>query len=348
MNTPHVRNFDLNLLRVFVALLDEGSVTRASARLGVTQSAVSHALNRLRYGLEDELFVRGPAGMQPTLRAAELAPRIRQGLAQLQSTLAPATFDPADTDRHFVIAAGSYAASVLLPGVVARVQAEAPGASILVRTARKGVVEGLDAGRSDLIVGLFGRTPARFDSEALIRDRLVWIVRTGHPAAREPLTIETLAALPHIALTVDDEADMIHGAVLEHGVERQMALDDGVLTEAFAARGLARNIALTLPDLHSTLAIVASSDMTAQAPQGMVQVFGKALGLTAMEPPYPSPPRDVLALWRKDNDGPALQWLRGLLREAGAAFNMRTTQSAAPPGRQGPSFATAAGRPRRD
>jgi DNA-binding transcriptional LysR family regulator len=323
MNMPHLRTLDLNLLRVFLALLDEGSVTRAGARLGVTQSAVSHALNRLRYGLEDELFVRGPSGMQPTARAAEIAPRLRQGLAHLQAALAPASFDPADTDRHFVIAAGAYSASVLLPEVIARVQAEAPRASIQVRGAFKGVVEELDAGRSDLVIGAFGRTPDRFDCEVLFRDRLVWVLRADHPAAAQPLTIESLAALPHLVVAAADAADMIQGSVLEHGVERRVAMDDNVLSDELAARGLDRVVALTLPDMHSALAIVARSDMATAAPRGLAQVFGEALGLKTMEPPYPSPPRDIVALWRKDHDGPALQWLRGLLREAGAAFMER-------------------------
>jgi len=116
MNTTHIRSLDLNLLRIFVALLEEGSVTRAGARLGLTQSAVSHALNRLRYGLQDDLFVRGPSGMQPTARAREIAPRVRQGLAQLQAALAPADFTPTVTDRRFVVSAGPYPSSVLLPG----------------------------------------------------------------------------------------------------------------------------------------------------------------------------------------------------------------------------------------
>jgi DNA-binding transcriptional LysR family regulator len=322
MNMPHLRTLDLNLLRVFLALVDEGSVTKAGTRLGLTQSAVSHALNRLRYALDDELFVRGPSGMQPTARALEIAPRLRQGMGQLQIALAPAAFDPAETDRDFVIAAGPYSASVLLPEVIGRVREIAPHASIRVRSPSRGAVEELDAGRSDLVIGIFGRTPERFDSEPLFRDRMVWVLRQGHPAAGRPLTLEALAELTHLVVATVDAADTIKGAVLEQGVERRVAVDDDV-DEAFAAHGLVRKVGLTLPDMHSALAIVARSDMTTSAPRGLVQVFGPALGLTAVEPPYPSPPRDIVGLWRKDNDGPALQWLRGLLREAGTRFNAR-------------------------
>src|SRR5580692_3248575 len=126
MSDIHFHTIDLNLLRLFDALVEERSVTRAGARLGVTQSAVSHALNRLRHILQDELFIRGPDGMRPTARAEEIAPRLRHGLNQLQQALAPTSFSPADTQRRFTIAAGAYIGTVLMPGVVARLRPAAP------------------------------------------------------------------------------------------------------------------------------------------------------------------------------------------------------------------------------
>src|SRR5579871_4711653 len=103
MHDVHFASLDLNLLRVFDAMADEHSVTRAGARLGLSQSAVSHALGRLRAMLEDPLFVRGPEGMRPTPLALEIAPRLRQGLVQLQEALSPTAFDPAQTARRFTI-----------------------------------------------------------------------------------------------------------------------------------------------------------------------------------------------------------------------------------------------------
>src|ERR1700744_2582643 len=104
---------DLNLLRVFDVLREERSVTRAGARLGLTQSAVSHALNRLRYTLEDDLFVRGPAGMQPTPRAVEMGPQVHAALNQLASALAPSDFHALTTERRFTVVAGPYASAVV-------------------------------------------------------------------------------------------------------------------------------------------------------------------------------------------------------------------------------------------
>jgi len=130
MSDVHFHSIDLNLLRLFDALAEERSVTRAGARLGLTQSAVSHALNRLRHVLADELFVRGPDGMRPTARAEEIAPRLRQGLHQLQLALAPTSFAPADTQRRFAIAAAAYTCTVLMPGVVSRLRSAAPAAEL--------------------------------------------------------------------------------------------------------------------------------------------------------------------------------------------------------------------------
>jgi DNA-binding transcriptional LysR family regulator len=319
MNAPHLRTLDLNLLRVFVALLDEGNVTRAGVRLGLTQSAVSHALNRLRYTLGDELFIRGPSGMQPTPRAGEIAPRIRAGLAQLQAALAPAEFDPAETDRCFVIAAGAYVASVLMPAVAARLEAEAPQASIRLRNLEGPIAEELDTGRCDLAITMFGRTPTRFASERVFDDTIVWVMRRDHPCANQPLTLDLLAALPQLAVVSGDVPDHVPGLVVELGLARRVVLDDGA-SEHLAARGLQRQVRLTVADTHSAMAVAARSDMITATPRGLYHLFGQPLGLKAVEPPYPAPPRDIRALWLRDNDGPALQWLRGLVREAGARF----------------------------
>src|SRR5580658_2809518 len=126
MNAMHIASLDLNLLRVFDVLLEERSVTRAGARLGLTPSAVSHALSRLRYHLGDDLFQRNAGGMHPTRKALEIGPSLHSALTQLQSALTPADFDPTTSDHSFTIVAGAYACAVLMPAVVAQSQAKAP------------------------------------------------------------------------------------------------------------------------------------------------------------------------------------------------------------------------------
>src|SRR2546426_7961391 len=120
MNALHFSTLDLNLLRVFDALIEERSVTRAGERLGLSQSAISHALNRLRYILNDELFVRVSDGMRPTPRASDIAPRLREGLLQLQLALAAPEFVPERTDRRFTITCREYIVTVLIPRLIAQ------------------------------------------------------------------------------------------------------------------------------------------------------------------------------------------------------------------------------------
>ncbi len=159
MNSVHIASLDLNLLRVFDALVEEKSATRAGERLGLSQSAISHALSRLRYVLNDELFVRGPDGMQATERAAEIAPRLRQGLLQLELALAPRPFAAETTDRRFTVTCTEYAGAVILPSLIARLRNDAPKAEIRILPSNTGVAESLRAGRADLAIGSYRRVP---------------------------------------------------------------------------------------------------------------------------------------------------------------------------------------------
>ncbi|NKB84513.1 LysR family transcriptional regulator [Ochrobactrum grignonense] len=120
MSTIH--NIDLNLIRVFNALMEERNVTKAGERLNLTQSAVSHALGKLRYILSDELFVRGPQGMHPTPRAEELSQPLRSALADISAALSPVQFDPATADMSFVVATSDFYIGTLFPAVMERLE----------------------------------------------------------------------------------------------------------------------------------------------------------------------------------------------------------------------------------
>src|SRR5258708_4694535 len=199
MNVTH--NLDLNLLRVFDVLLEERSVTRTGARLGLTQSAVSHALNRLRYMLSDDLFVRGPAGMQPTPRAVEMGPQVHAALNQLQAALAPSDFDPATSERRFAVVTGAYASAILAPPVASRLAEVAPLSELLIAELALDVLERLDARRVDFLVGSVLAAPERFARETILTETLVWVVRAEHPAFQgEAINLETLVSTPHVVI----------------------------------------------------------------------------------------------------------------------------------------------------
>ncbi len=317
----HFAALDLNLLRVFHALAEEGSVTRAGARLGLSQSAVSHALNRLRYALHDELFVRGPAGMRPTSRALEIAPRLQEGLRQLQLAVAPAEFVPAETRRRFTIAAGAYTSTVLMPSVIATIREVAPFAEIRLQLVGRALGEDLLTGRVDLVIGSFGRATPSYAREALFSESMVCALRADHPAARAGvLTLADLAATPHVMMASSEEDTAVDGRVTEGGLERRVLWDDrGEVDEALARVGLRRTVALRVQDPHSALAIVSRCDMLALVPRRLSTAFAAQYDLKLFEPPYASPTMQVEALWRREvGDTPPMSWLRGCLRAAAA------------------------------
>ncbi|MDR3507250.1 MAG: LysR family transcriptional regulator [Caulobacteraceae bacterium] len=319
----HFSSLDLNLLRVFHALAEEGSVTRAGARLGLTQSAVSHALNRLRHLVGDELFIRGPNGMRPTPRALEIAPRLGEGLRQIQIALAPTAFVPEEAHRRFILSAAAYTSTVLMPRVIAEMRKSAPGVEISLRMPGSTLGEDLLAGRIDMVLGAFGRASAGYERETLFSESMIWAIRASHPAARLPtLTLETLAALPHIILASAQEDQAVDGQVFEGGLERRVIWDDRRGVDAVLERaGLRRRIALTLQDAHSALAIVSHTDMAALAPRRLAESLAGQFGLKLFEPPYPSPPVGIEAVWRLDIGGaPHMVWLRDCLRAAAAGL----------------------------
>ncbi len=318
MNAVHFADLDLNLLRVFDTLIEERSVTRAGERLGLSQSAISHALNRLRYVLGDELFVRGADGMQPTSRAAEIAPRLRQGLIQLQLALAPAEFAPRHTERRFTIVCGEYVGTVLVPMLVARLRTEAPNAQLRVQPSNTGVAEALLAGRADLAIGSFRRIPEWFAHEILFRETRVWVLGADHRAAWQELTLERLAALPHVIISgTGEDEHAVSGYVIDHGLERLVTRSEvGLLQGALAARGLTRSIGLTTPHFLAALAVLSHSDMTTTMPRRLAVAFAGTHRLKLFEPPYPSPPFEVMALWHREHGSdPAVAWLRSVVRE---------------------------------
>lgn len=287
--------FDLNLLVVFDAIMQDRSVTRAGARLGLSQPAVSHALNRLRYMVKDDLFVRAPGGMVPTPRAEQLATPLRNALNEMQLALEPERFVPAEATRQFAVAVNNYAAVVLAPPLVAAVAEAAPRVRLDMRpSGTLDLADRLDRGELDLVIGDTGSAAERFATEPLMEDSFVAVTRRGHPAiaARSKrLTPETFARLPHLAISSSGDDLMF-------------------LDQWLAERGLSRTVAHSAPYLAAG-AILAGSDMLATLRGRIALEFVRNHALQRLQPPYESPAVEVTMLWHRRLDGqPAHRWLR--------------------------------------
>jgi DNA-binding transcriptional LysR family regulator len=287
--------FDLNLLIVFDAVMQERSVTRAGSRIGLSQPAMSHALNRLRHMLKDELFVRTPGGMVPTPRAEMLAQPLRSALSEMQLALEPAAFDPAASDRRFALAVNNYAAVVLAPPLVAAVSAAAPMVRLDLRpSGTLDIVDRLDRGDLDLTLGSMDSAGERFATAPLLEDPFVMVMRRGHPAGRRNLSAAAFAALPHLEISSSDE-------------------DTGFVDRWLAERGLARSIALRAPYL-SAAPILVQSDLVATLSRRIAQEFVRDHPLQLSKPPYESPSVWTVMLWHRRLDRhPAHRWLRDVI-----------------------------------
>src|SRR3989442_1397212 len=270
MSQMNWRAFDLNLLVVFEAVMQDGSVTRAGKRLGMSQPALSHALNRLRYLVKDQLFIRTPKGMVPTPRAEQLALPLRHALAEMQRALEPETFVAAQANRRFSIAVNNYAAIVMAAPLVAAVAAAAPLVQLDLRpSGTLDVFDRLDSGDLDVAIGTFDAVGERFGSAALLEDRFVAVMRRGHPAGRSKLSAEAFGALAHVAIS-------------------SSGVDTGFINRSLATRGARRRIALRLPYL-SAGAGLRQSDMVATFSPRVAGTQGRGSARSLPEPPLPSP-----------------------------------------------------------
>jgi len=311
------RLLDLNLLRVFDALIEERSVTRAAARLHITPSAVSHALGRLRDLFKDQLFVRGPQGMQATPRAAEIGPRLRDGLHQIEMALTPVGFDPLESTRVFTVACSGYICAVLLPELMRRMRIEAPGAKLVVRSLESGVVAGLEAGQVDLLVGGFGHVPERFDSEPLFRDAPVWLLGRDYLHPKTPLSPDRVAQLPRLTSLAGGNAALVEGVVVENGLERRISLDEhsGVVGVPLGNMD-GGPILATIPYSSVAPLIVKHSDMAALLPRRLASLFAQHFDLDLVEPESDLRELEIVSLWHRENGShAAVAWFRRLIAE---------------------------------
>jgi DNA-binding transcriptional LysR family regulator len=313
MTVTNMNAIDLNLLRVFDALLEEGNVTRAGYRLGLTQSAVSHALGRLREALGDELFVRSQHGIRPTARAQEMGPEIHAALSRLQAALSVKSFDPAITERQFSIMAGPYSSAILIPALVERMAEAAPNASLQIVEGGADIIERMDARRIDFVVGSAESGPDRVRADVLFRETLVWAVRNGHPLTEGQLTLERLIETPHVAIR---RQRVVDGRGLNQLVMRATWEDMGALEAKLRDRNLKRKIGVTVPDAYSAMAVVRRSDMAALLPARMAEIAVGAGMLHIIGKPYQSPPMDVSLLCLHERlSEPAMAWMHGLLKQ---------------------------------
>jgi len=291
---------DLNLLVALQALLDTSSVTRAARRVGVTQSAMSHSLRRLRALLGDDVLVRGRSGMTPTPIAEAMRDELTAGLRAVQATLRSTEgFDPAQATHHFRISAPDYVHLRFAPRLVAEVGRQAPGLSLHFRA-----FEGLQAAQAlvagDLDVAVTGELPDMPEPivrQLLGREQVVCAVRADHPDVGDRLDVAQYAALPHIEVSPHDRT--------------------GLVDDLLATHGLQRRVALRLQNFLSSPFVLLRTNYVLTAPEGVIDLYRRSLPLRVIQPPLELPPVLIFMYWHERNhDDPAMRWLRATIAHA--------------------------------
>jgi DNA-binding transcriptional LysR family regulator len=301
----NLRTFDLNLLKVFDEVMAERSLTRAASRLALTQPAVSNALRRLRETLGDELLVRKGRGLEPTARALELWPSVREALRALQASLSPATFEPASAENAFVLTMADATAAELMPALVRQIGEEAPSVTLrVVPLTTRDPRRLLDEGEADLAIGHFPAALADMTAKAQAGDNVafhhhrlfagdyVCVMRKNHPLASGPLTLNKFCAARHMLVSFSGRAF-------------------GFVDEALALHGRTRFVALTVNQFFTAGKVVANSDLLTVLPRHFISVTGFEDQLAQRDLPFEVPRIHVDALWHQRVDGIASHaWLR--------------------------------------
>jgi DNA-binding transcriptional LysR family regulator len=308
---------DLNLLRVFDILYEERNVTRAAARLFLTQSAVSHALARLRDVLGDPLFVRIPSGLQPTERAHQLAPRLRVALAEIRGAVAAPTFDPAKTRRRFTISAGSYFCTLIVPGLIALARKSAPGITLQIANIGANLAQALDQQQIDIALGAFDRVPARFRSEVLFQDEIAWVIATDNPLARRSFDHAAFLDQPRLVIGIASAADRWRESPARDDLVLRTILETD--DEAVSSKSVRQTLApMMVYDATTALAVTAATDLVTLIPRRYAKACESSAQIKIVN--FPADRAEMIELsmlWHsRAHDDPGLLWLRGLVRQA--------------------------------
>jgi DNA-binding transcriptional LysR family regulator len=291
---------------------------RASQKVALSESAVSHSLARLRDMLGDDLFVRTATGMQPTARALTMGPQIRAALRSLEATIELPAFTPATSTKRFTLAANDFTTMVLAPPLLTLLRSEARSIDLAIKPAtRIDLAEQIDLGQIDVAIGVFSSPPSRFQSAPLFEYDDVLIVGAKNKLGK--LDKAKLARLPLIVVSFGGEQEgAIAGFISERGLARRSEMYDRVaLEKALCTSENPPRIAVSMPHFLALPALIADSGLAAIVPRPLAKVLKQAHPITICELPYPTSVIEVRMLWHERVEHElSHEWLREALRRS--------------------------------
>lgn len=291
---------DLNLLAIFDAIMSERSLTKAGHRLGMTQSAVSHSLARLREVTGDTLFERTGRGVRPTQRALSMSGDVREALDRLRATLRPRSggFCSKSTQRTFLLDIPAGIDSIIVPALAQRA-VESEGLSFRISGGRaKAIMQELRFGETWLALDYERPEAEGYRFEHLFEDPFVIISRPGHAAFAGALTQARLEGLDQVALSWGRDPGQ------------------SPLAQRLTKSGIKRRIKYAVPNLFSVGAVAAASDLVGVLPQKVARGLRRTFDLDIHPLPFELPPICIYMVWHESFDGDDGHiWLRGILKD---------------------------------
>ncbi|KXO13404.1 Transcriptional regulator, LysR family [Moritella sp. JT01] len=291
---------DLNLLKLFDALLKERSVTRAGQRIGLSQPAASRGLARLRKLFNDRLVVRTSQGLELTPRATALSGAVTKLLDDAQKIVAPSTFKPSEASGKFTIATTDHMTLLLIPELLSKLAELAPRLDLEISASSGDNIDLVVQGDVDLAIGVYDKLPTRFYQRVLYDEDLVCLIRSDHPILAEPWTLESFASLSHISVIITGKGK-------------------STVDNALAEEGLSRRTAVRLPHFLAAPMLVAESDMILSIPRRLAHKVVMTAPLKILEIPLTIKSFNPSIIWHERwHEDPAHIWLRNLLFEIGS------------------------------
>ena len=291
-----MKDFDLNLLRVLVALHRARSVSKAAAELDLSQPATSLALGRLRKAFDDPLFVRSHAGMLPTPRCTELAEAAAKAMADFSGHVqSQPVFDPATSRRDFVITTPDVGELHFLPPLMACLSREAPHCNLrsaAFTTAE--LVDALESGRCDLALGLYPNLerPVLYTQQIFMHS-IVCLVRANHPTV------------------TSSRISMRRFLELSHVVVNPMGRSQEFFETLLKEKGYTRRVQLKTLNFLAVPSIIAATDMIVTVPRSLADYYIRMENLRLVEPPINHRPYPIRQFWHpRFHSDPAVRWLR--------------------------------------
>ncbi|MEM9072761.1 MAG: LysR family transcriptional regulator [Myxococcota bacterium] len=298
---------DLAVLATLDALLQEGSVSGAARRLGLSAPAVSHALAKLRDRFGDPLLVRAGRSMVLTPRAEALKPKVQDAMSVAARVFEDeGDFVPGSMSRTFSITMTDYVLTVFGGALDAALQEAAPGLDLRVFLNAVDDPQKLRSGETDLAIGIYGELPPELRTRVIITDRFVCAVRKDHPVVRKRLSLAQFLKLEHIQVA-------------------PRGRPGGYVDELLQERGATRRVARAVPFFRAALELTANSDRVVTISERIARKLGPPLGLKILEPPLPFEPFALSMVWHPRFDAdPGHRWLRERLLEVTEAMGARS------------------------